>query len=44
MRQPISDHWDEESGKLWHTPAILGQRRCDCGAYAWVRASEATAA
>jgi hypothetical protein len=44
MRRPISDHYDEDSGKLWHTPSFLGLRHCACGAYAWMPASEATAA
>ena len=42
IRRPISDHYDETDGKLWHTPWLAGLRPCpSCGApyhRAWSRA------
>lgn len=33
IRRPISDHYDEEAGRVWHTPWLAGLRPCpNCGA------------
>lgn len=48
IRRPISDHHDEATGRLLHTPWLIGLRSCpSCGApghRAWATPARASAA